>query len=666
MHLNASDCTRLHLIASVRVRACQGTGLQGKELATVQLCRLTAEAIKEMAFGNAKIQTAVAESGGIAPLVSMLNSSDAEMQANAAGALANLARNHQINQSAIAKTGAVGPLCTLVREGSAETKDESAMAIWAISTDNAPNKDTIAKLGGIDPLIGLLQNGSSQKSLDCVAGALTSLAHKHLDNRDYIAKRLVNLLGSSSVRSADKAVRVLTTCKAFTHGSSPNQMAISKAGGISPLINWLASTHITACAQAAMAVLSMILHNTSTQSQFAKSDGIPPLINLVKKASPDRRTVHAELAQEYACRALYHLASQADNRALIVDSLVMQPLVRMLTAETECAPELAAVTLVRLSRGNVDVCNDCASKGAIVPLVKLVSSGLHGAQQQAAATLAEIALVSQNRDAIANAGAIEPLIRLMDSSTVGSPETAARVLAHLALEDDKIDDSGSLVARKAKAVTAAKAAAATAAAAATTAAAAAASAGGKPAGAPSVAGSLAEASDAEVLARELTGASERRAQIHVLGGVSRLVAMLDGSLIITVSQSTLRVQAEQAALAKEAMQAKVADADVGAEPLSSSTALEGDLKTSKVRRTSAEVIVEASELEAQLRGTAYRPKSVHKVWSIAPNLIDVDENGRAREQIQIASANKMAMQEQSAAALAELAKVRSQMAIDGL
>ena len=633
----------------------------------MQLCRLTAEAIKEMAFGNAKIQTAVAESGGIAPLVSMLNSSDAEMQANAAGALANLARNHQINQSAIAKTGAVGPLCTLVREGSAETKDESAMAIWAISTDNAPNKDTIAKLGGIDPLIGLLQNGSSQKSLDCVAGALTSLAHKHLDNRDYIAKRLVNLLGSSSVRSADKAVRVLTTCKAFTHGSSPNQMAISKAGGISPLINWLASTHITACAQAAMAVLSMILHNTSTQSQFAKSDGIPPLINLVKKASPDRRTVHAELAQEYACRALYHLASQADNRALIVDSLVMQPLVRMLTAETECAPELAAVTLVRLSRGNVDVCNDCASKGAIVPLVKLVSSGLHGAQQQAAATLAEIALVSQNRDAIANAGAIEPLIRLMDSSTVGSPETAARVLAHLALEDDKIDDSGSLVARKAKAVAAAKAAAATAAAAATTTAAAAAAAGGKPAGAPSVAGSLAEASDAEVLARELTGASERRAQIHVLGGVSRLVAMLDGSLIITVSQSTLRVQAEQAAQARAAMQAKeAADADAGAEPLSSSDALEGNLKTSKVRRTSAEVIVEASELEAQLRGTAYRPKSVHKVWSIAPNLIDVDENGRAREQIQIASANKMAMQEQSAAALAELAKVRSQMAIDGL
>jgi hypothetical protein len=75
------------------------------------------------------------------------------------------------------------------------------------------------------------------------------------------------------------------------------------------------------------------------------------------------------------------------------------------------------------------------------------------------------------------------------------------------------------------------------------------------------------------------------------------------------------------------------------------------------------VIVEASELEAQLRGTAYKPKSTHKVWSIAPNLIDVDENGRAREQIQIATANKMAMQEQSAAALAELAKVRSLMSL---
>ena len=83
------------------------------------------------------------------------------MQAFAAGALANLARSHSDNQTAIARTGAVAPLCTLVREGSTDAKDYSASAVWSLATDNAPNKDTIAKLGGIDPLIGLLVSGET-------------------------------------------------------------------------------------------------------------------------------------------------------------------------------------------------------------------------------------------------------------------------------------------------------------------------------------------------------------------------------------------------------------------------------------------------------------------------------------------------------------------------
>jgi len=72
--------------------------------------------------------------------VAMLGSPSSEMQSNAAGALATLAQDNHDNQSAIARTGAIAPLCTLVREGSAETKEQSASALWALSTENAPNK----------------------------------------------------------------------------------------------------------------------------------------------------------------------------------------------------------------------------------------------------------------------------------------------------------------------------------------------------------------------------------------------------------------------------------------------------------------------------------------------------------------------------------------------
>ena len=71
--------------------------------------------------------------------------------------------------------GAIVPLCALVRDGSEDSKVQSASALWALSHENAPNKATIAKLGGIDPLLGLLVTGTTERSQECVAGALAAL-----------------------------------------------------------------------------------------------------------------------------------------------------------------------------------------------------------------------------------------------------------------------------------------------------------------------------------------------------------------------------------------------------------------------------------------------------------------------------------------------------------
>lgn len=403
------------------------SGTTMKEIAAVKLCTLAASAIKEMAKGNRKNQDAISNAGAIVPLVAMLGSPAPQMQANAAGALANLARNHVDNQAAVAKTGAVAPLCTLVREGSAETKDESAKALWSLSSDNAPNKDMIAKLGGIDPLVGLLVSGTTEKSQICCAGALAALAAKHSENRQLIAKRLVGLLGSSAARAPDRAVRVLLTCSLFTSDSPSNQVAIAKGGGIPPLITWLGSGGAATQAQAAHALLCLAIDNATTQILIAKGNGIPPLISMVKRSAP--------ATQEYAARALWHLASQAENQVLISDAGGIKPLVGMLSTEGENAAELAAIIMVRLSRANQEVSTMIAETGGIIPLVKLVTNGTPGGQQQAASALSELALVSKNRDLIADAGGIEPLIKLMSSPTAGSPETAARALAHLALED---------------------------------------------------------------------------------------------------------------------------------------------------------------------------------------------------------------------------------------
>ena len=104
----------------------------------------------------------------------------------------------------------------------------------------------------------------------------------------------------------------------------------------------------------------------------------------------------------------------------------------MLSAEGQRAPELAALTIVRLAESNPVVSESISNVGGINPLVKLLSYGSADAQQQASAAIAELALVEQNRDAIAHEGGIPPLITLLSSPTKGTPETAARALSHLA------------------------------------------------------------------------------------------------------------------------------------------------------------------------------------------------------------------------------------------
>lgn len=173
----------------------------------------------------------------------------------------------------------------------------------------------------------------------------------------------VGLLGSSVIKSADRATRVLSTCSSFTSAAAVNQLAVAKVGGIPPLITWLGTMAAAPQAMSAQAVLSLVTNNSQTQSLVAKANAILPLVALVKRSSPS--------AQEFAARALWHLASQAENRQLIVEGNAIKPLVGMISAEGELAPEISAVVMVRLARNNPDVSVTIADMGGIVPLVKL-------------------------------------------------------------------------------------------------------------------------------------------------------------------------------------------------------------------------------------------------------------------------------------------------------
>ena len=431
-----ADAGGVPMLASALV----STSTNVKDMASSsQLLSLSAYAIAQLADGNHSNQLALAEAGAIPPLVSMLGSPSSEMQANAARALAGLSRDNTDNQAAVARTGAVAPLCSLVREGASNVKEHSAAALWALSERNAPNKATVAKLGGIEPLVMLLMGGETEGSLSNAVGALTSLAAKHADNCETIAKMLVARLTSRMAMVGSGSTRLLTGISILCNSSPANQFAMAKAGGIAPLISWLSGSldsrqacNEDAQREAARAVLAVAANNASLQTTIVKSDGIQPLISLVSKGNLQ--------AQEYAARTLWHLASSHESVSAIAEHGGMRPLVAMLAVEDSHAQELAAVVVSRLGKSHAV---ELAQVGAITPLVRLVRLGKPAAQQHAACALAEIAVFPEHRDAIAfEAGGIPPLVQLLKSTVVGTPEMAARALAHLARDELVCGDDG--------------------------------------------------------------------------------------------------------------------------------------------------------------------------------------------------------------------------------
>ena len=331
----------------------------------------------------------------------------------------------------------------LIKEGgNDEVKEKCAAAIWALTEDCAPNKATVAKLGGIEPLVTLLVSCKTDTSLELSVGALGSLAAKHGDNREAIAKQLVGRMTSRAamISVPNGAVRVLTAVSMLSLQHSTNQTAFAKAGAVPPLIMWLSggmdakALNPAAQVEASHALLCVVSNNQPVQGVVAKQeDGIAAVIRLLKLGGR---------VQEYAACALWHLGSKRSVGADIATAGGLTPLVAMLGCDDEHAQDLAATVINRLAHAQSSVALALAQAGGIPPLAHLIRHGSAVAQQQAADAIAEVSLIAATRDAVAAAGSIQALVQLLSSRVMGTSEIAARALANVARDSDTAEDGG--------------------------------------------------------------------------------------------------------------------------------------------------------------------------------------------------------------------------------
>eukprot|EP00439_Symbiodinium_sp_Y106_P024081 s4446_g2.t3 len=208
----------------------------------------------------------------------------------------------------------------------------------------------------------------------------------------------VQLLGSDSsvpTKAAASAIRNL----AANHNAA--QLAIAKAGAITPLINLLTHSDQGVQAQAAAALGNLAGDSSENhfdkQMMIAQAGAVPPLVQLLERASPELR--------EAGASALRMLATNnADNQVAVAHAGAIRPLVRLLYDEMASVREEAAAAL-----GNLVFYNDETNAG--------------------------------NQAAIAEAGALPRLGALLQDKAAAVAETAAGALRNLAAQNAANQDS---------------------------------------------------------------------------------------------------------------------------------------------------------------------------------------------------------------------------------
>ena len=124
---------------------------------------------------------AIAQAGGIPPLVSLARDGTEGQREQAARALGALAHNDN-NAVSIAHAGGIPPLVSLARGGTERQREDAAYALCNLAV-NDNNKVSIAQAGGIPPLVSLARDGTEGQREEAAA-ALRNLA----DNKVSIAQ----------------------------------------------------------------------------------------------------------------------------------------------------------------------------------------------------------------------------------------------------------------------------------------------------------------------------------------------------------------------------------------------------------------------------------------------------------------------------------------------
>ena len=174
---------------------------------------------------------AIADAGGVAPLVDLCAKSEPSGQEEAAAALRSLACDYQ-NRNTIAERGGIGALVRAVASDRStdDCKKHAASALRNLATRHASNQSEIAAAGGIEALVSVVKTGtlaSKRHAIEALATRRpgptgdTYVRRRAAFGSARVAKRRAERASESRERARKKDPKVLPTASKRASRSSP-------------------------------------------------------------------------------------------------------------------------------------------------------------------------------------------------------------------------------------------------------------------------------------------------------------------------------------------------------------------------------------------------------------------------------------------------------------
>ncbi|CAN1274482.1 U-box domain-containing protein 4 [Linum perenne] len=233
--------------------------------------------IRLLAKNKPENRLKIAKAGAIRPLISLVSSTDSQLQEYGVTALLNLSLCDE-NKEALASSGAIKPLIRALKSGTATAKENAACALLRLSQVEE-NKVAIGRSGAIPPLVSLLETGGIRGKKDASTALYSLCSVKENKMRAVqagIMKPLVELMADFGSNMVDKAAYVLSVLVSVPEARS----SLVEEAGIPVLVEIVEVGSQRQKEIAVSILLQLCEDNLVYRAMVAREGAIPPLVAL--------------------------------------------------------------------------------------------------------------------------------------------------------------------------------------------------------------------------------------------------------------------------------------------------------------------------------------------------------------------------------------------------